>query len=172
MRAVRELKLTVDASEEPWEAPQLCAKLKRLLEGAGLGLEDVLDAWDEDGDGQLPRRIYLMHFKRLVPEERLWYSKVRGCAARSAHFLCSSRSHASFVRRARGASCTHISAPHVCEMVPGLRLRLLPPLPVAPPPVASLAKAFTGAPGTHPDAFALRCLAALTPLGPTDVLTP
>lgn len=64
------------ADDEPWDVPRLQSELRALLNGSGLLVIDLMESWDTSGDDELSRREMLMHFKKLIGNERLWYSKV------------------------------------------------------------------------------------------------
>lgn len=72
------LELPVSEEEEPWDANALRLKLVQRIEHAQLTIDDVMEAWDDNDDGEFTRREFLMNCKRLVRSETLWYTKVRG----------------------------------------------------------------------------------------------
>ena len=79
----RGLSLHPTEDEEPWDAERLKIEFCSKLASIDLTIEDVLEACDDmnELDAALSRREFLGHFKRLVDNEMLWYSKVRVAAA-------------------------------------------------------------------------------------------
>lgn len=70
----------VKADEAAWDTNRLREEVHRLLDQADLQLTHLFDAWDDDGNGQLRKKEWLVHFKKLTRgtiQEELWYSKVR-----------------------------------------------------------------------------------------------
>ena len=66
-----------DADSDEWSVERLKHELNRLLSVAGIQLLDLVREWDQSGDGQISRKEMLMHMKRIVNNEAIWYSKVR-----------------------------------------------------------------------------------------------
>ena len=71
----------VCAEEPPWDTSRLRKELQKLLDNAGLQIADLFDAWDDDCNGDLRKKEWLVHFKKLTLRggisEELWYSKIR-----------------------------------------------------------------------------------------------
>jgi len=71
----------VCAEEPPWDTSRLRKELQKLLDDAGLQIADLFDAWDDDCNGDLRKKEWLVHFKKLTLRggisEELWYSKIR-----------------------------------------------------------------------------------------------
>jgi len=85
LEAVRELSLRgrVREGDAPWSVHRLRDEVRAMIEEADVRANDLLDAWDVDGDHRLRKREWLMHFKKLVDDEDVWYSTVR-CAVDEA----------------------------------------------------------------------------------------
>ena len=74
----------VNVDEKPWDTNRLRAEINRLVNGANLHMADVFTAWDDDGNGRLRKKEWLLHFKKLTKghiDETLWYSKIRNAVS-------------------------------------------------------------------------------------------
>ena len=96
MEAVHALSLRhrVSTEDEPWSEGRLRDEMRRIVEEADVRATDLLEAWDDSGDGRLRKKEWLVHFKRLfgggggegaesAEATALWYDKVR-CAVDEA----------------------------------------------------------------------------------------
>lgn len=78
--AAKRLALTtcVSADEPPWTVDRLRRELRLSLDEAGVDIIDLLECWDQDGSGQLRKKEWLIHWKRVAAtSDTLWYDRVR-----------------------------------------------------------------------------------------------
>ena len=79
LNAAKRLTLTdrVNAIQTPWDVDKLRTELCTLLEGANVGVVDLLDTWTTNAS--ISKKVWLRHFKRLcgVGHSIVWYDYVR-----------------------------------------------------------------------------------------------
>lgn len=63
--------------EEAWDETRLHAELKNLLQTQGLMSTDLVRAWSGD-DNIISKREFLQGMKKLIDNEKLWYTELRG----------------------------------------------------------------------------------------------
>ena len=86
---------SLDADDDPWDAPRLQRELLSLLQANNLRANDVVRSWDKGtrgggeaaGDALISSREYMVAVKKLIAptteDSDLWYKMVRSAAIRA-----------------------------------------------------------------------------------------